>query len=342
MDTHSSRQTLIGIQYLRGLAALMVVAHHARHFFPEANGWTDFGARGVDIFFVISGFIMAYVSQSYDADANKATQAGEFLLKRAIRIIPLYWLALALAARHLIVGGDINVDLIKDFLFTPHFREGTQNIFPYLTPGWTINYEIFFYLLFGLCMFFGRFRYHLLIGTFMALIAFGLVADTSTASAPVLFYTSFILHEFLLGILLCFAVTAKPMRVYWLASTAAILVGLLALYYNPTFNFWFLNGLASLCVVWGFLTLFETDKDNLPKKVGDASYSIYLFHVLLLPYGKKALAWIGIAEPTALNILAVIAFQLVFVTIVCLLLYRLIEQPMLKIAQHLLLPKKRT
>src|SRR6516162_6435510 len=92
-----------GIQYLRAVAALMVVAHHARHYFPQGDQWSTFGSRGVDIFFVISGFVMAHSTQGYRADANRRFQSERFLAKRFIRVVPLYWLALLWTSkRHLV------------------------------------------------------------------------------------------------------------------------------------------------------------------------------------------------------------------------------------------------
>ena len=80
-------RTLEGVQYLRGVAALMVVVHHARGYFGvEAADWSTFGSRGVDVFFVISGFIMAFVTQRYQPDVSRWPQVRDFLVKRVIRV----------------------------------------------------------------------------------------------------------------------------------------------------------------------------------------------------------------------------------------------------------------
>ncbi|PZP90666.1 MAG: hypothetical protein DI587_38015 [Variovorax paradoxus] len=96
-----------GIQYLRALAAIMVVGHHATAFFGGVSGWSNFGMTGVDIFFVISGFIMVHATYGLDPNGNRAQQAADFFVRRLIRVVPLYWLALAYMNRADIRRGDL-------------------------------------------------------------------------------------------------------------------------------------------------------------------------------------------------------------------------------------------
>ena len=117
-----------GLQYLRAVAALMVVFHHARWLFPadcilNTAAWSEFGSRGVDIFFVISGFVMAYSTRSFDPAGSRPAQAADFLVKRLIRVVPLYWVATLWTARRIIWHGNVDLDLVKDFLFLPRFHE---------------------------------------------------------------------------------------------------------------------------------------------------------------------------------------------------------------------------
>ena len=77
-----------GIQYLRAVAALMVVAHHARHYSPQGDQWSTFGSRGVDIFFVIRGFVMAHSTQGYRADANHPGDEQASSRRRPVRLGP--------------------------------------------------------------------------------------------------------------------------------------------------------------------------------------------------------------------------------------------------------------
>ena len=141
------------IQYLRALAALGVVIFHAspaEHPFMVGNA-------GVDIFFVISGFIMWSITE------ERPASPAAFLKDRLIRIAPLYWLLTTL----LVVGAlvvpklfpNLRIDLpyvAGSFLFVPMRPPGSTGadpIWPVLVQGWTLNYEMFFYVLFSLCLF---------------------------------------------------------------------------------------------------------------------------------------------------------------------------------------------
>lgn len=318
----------------------MVVAHHARGYFgAEAADWTSFGARGVDIFFVISGFIMAYVTASFDPDQPRAPQVREFLTKRAIRIIPLYWLATAVFSRYLISAGNVDADLLKDFLFIPHFGRDLQDISPRLTPGWTINYEIFFYLVFGLSLFAGRLRYVVLFTTLTGLMAAGMLVDFQSAIGR--FYTNPILAEFLTGILLYFIVRDERSAAGPTRCIAAIGTGALVLYLSSgTIDLMLLNGPAAALVLWGALHLFRDSHYRWATLIGDASYSIYLFHVILLPYGKRLLIDMNVVGVTVPNVIAVFSVQLILVTCASLLIYRLVERPVMTVGRRLLLTPK--
>ncbi|EAU9427399.1 acyltransferase [Salmonella enterica] len=157
------RTKLNSLQALRGVAALLVVLFHYRGFFNDgAKGnptiWDKLfspGIIGVDIFFIISGFIMVYTTWHYMR--GKASLV-RFLLNRAIRIIPLYYLCLVIAF------------LLEGAMSTFHYPDKVQNILSaltlyktstpplYIDDGgtynirWTLNYEIYFYLVFALCL----------------------------------------------------------------------------------------------------------------------------------------------------------------------------------------------
>ena len=81
---------VLSLQYLRGIAALLVVAFHAAEYLARASGRPagfpfTAGVSGVDVFFVISGFVITWSS------AGRAMSPADFLWRRAVRIVPLYW-----------------------------------------------------------------------------------------------------------------------------------------------------------------------------------------------------------------------------------------------------------
>lgn len=143
------RSELYGIQLLRGLAATAVVVHHA---LEQSNGaigrfspdWlTTVGAAGVDIFFVISGFVMFYVSFG---PGRSPPTAGDFLFRRATRIYPFYWLC---CIAMLIISA-------MGFLASHRYDANTILTSLALLPGrkiigvsWTLVFEIYFYLIFA-------------------------------------------------------------------------------------------------------------------------------------------------------------------------------------------------
>jgi len=152
------------IQVLRGLAALAVVFYHTDfRIFKDVH--TDF--QGVSIFFVISGFIMTYILQK---DTN------QFMLRRIVRIVPLYWImtitkyvvTLLMLIIHLKIHGNLSSlfysevlnsntfwVILNSFLFLP-YMDSVGNLLPYLGVGWTLNLEMFFYLLLAIMLMFSK------------------------------------------------------------------------------------------------------------------------------------------------------------------------------------------
>ena len=122
---------LLSAQYLRALASIGVVAFHTGRA-------TILGQAGVDVFFVISGFIMWMVT-------IKPIGPGQFLWHRVVRVVPLYWIATLIMAA---VRGSSAPDAIESLLFWPHRDAGGQ-VWPVLVQGWTLNFEMFFYLVFA-------------------------------------------------------------------------------------------------------------------------------------------------------------------------------------------------
>ncbi|MDB5438531.1 MAG: acyltransferase [Caulobacteraceae bacterium] len=141
--------TLSSIQMLRGVAALSVVLYHVSRV---AGREISVLAGGVDLFFVLSGFIL------WTASRQAPLAPGPFLLRRAVRVLPLYWLltlgvtlgALALPARFSSVHPEpVHVGL--SLLLIPHF-DPSGGSFPIIPVGWTLSYEAVFYLILAACL----------------------------------------------------------------------------------------------------------------------------------------------------------------------------------------------
>jgi exopolysaccharide production protein ExoZ len=155
VTSFSAHGSIDVIQAMRGVAALIVVLYHASRFispYYTGLGWMLFGggsAMGVEMFFVLSGFIMVYTTTR-----GPPVSTGKFLLRRFLRVWPLYMLGTGLAV--LMQGyHSINLNnLIQSLTFIP-----VDDQPPLLGVGWTLNFEIYFYFVFGLCMLLDRFRW---------------------------------------------------------------------------------------------------------------------------------------------------------------------------------------
>jgi peptidoglycan/LPS O-acetylase OafA/YrhL len=284
----STTDRIDSVQLLRGVAALAVVTDHFRLF---GNG-----AWGVDIFFVISGFIMCYITQK---------SGHHFFSKRIIRVVPLYWLGtmgvfcVALLFPSLLNSTKADlVELAKSLLFIP-FQKG-QYIQPVLFLGWTLNYEMFFYLLFAVSMAISRSYRWVICSTVLILLT--IAGKLFSFENPILkFYTSSILIEFVLG-MLAYQIyslrikhwTTSEGRSTWLYALSAIVaIGSLAAL--PLLEE--MSRITGRAVAWGipafvfFLASIRyLSGRQLPKAsllIGDASYSLYLFHPYIIQVFAK-------------------------------------------------------
>lgn len=147
--------TFHSIQLLRAVAATLVVLFHAQQafarevsapLFGQESYLFAFGAVGVHIFFVISGFIMVLTSRQ----PGRPYSASQFFRRRLLRIYPIYWLcALAYVAAHAAIGRPYDVspdDLVGALLLWP------EDAARLIGPAWTLSFEMYFYICFGLAM----------------------------------------------------------------------------------------------------------------------------------------------------------------------------------------------
>jgi exopolysaccharide production protein ExoZ len=321
-----------GLQYLRAAAALMVVVHHARHFFGDVTSWSIFGSTGVDIFFIISGFIMVHATRKLTADGDRFSQTTDFLMRRAIRIVPLYWLALLFHNRHVLRNGTADAGLLYDFGFIPRFNpvHGGE-ILPSLIVGWTLNFEVFFYILFGIAILFGSRKHLVLAVSILALVTAGAIFDLKN-NAVLRVWTSGMLGEFALGMGVYLLVSHRT----WLPNPRAALLimltafAVLALPNEPVPRL-LADGVPAALIVWsGVYVGRAMHKRKLLALLGDASYSIYLTHVFALPYCYRVFHQMHLAEPTPLNVAVVLTLSTVFSAVVGVIVYRAVEKPLLE------------
>lgn len=302
----------------------------------EYDAW-HLGLLGVLTFFVISGFIMMH---SFGRFFGEPGASIRFWKRRVQRIVPIYWIATAIAGGLLIVlphGPPPGLSSwLHSLLFIPQATVPGQPMRPILGQGWTLNYEMFFYALFGLALLLPRKTGVIaLVGTLVGLVLLGSLikplADTRDPYSIATFYTDPIIGVFGAGVLLAllwkrwghltvpggFWLSLLP-----LAAAQFIFAGALKSF--PLNLYW-------LPVVWASavlaVALCIADRQSLKGRhlkwavlLGDASYSTYLFHTLTI----TVLGKIGQRLPPewdgAFVVAAVLASHLVGV-----LVYRFVE-----------------
>ncbi len=330
---------IVGIQYLRGIAALAVVVHHVlEEIRVSATGrlvpeWIVVGgASGVDIFFVISGFIMLYVSFPPDRPAARPLK---FLARRATRIYPFYWVCCLLV----IALGAIGFFSSKDF--SPGTVAYAFALLPFsslLVVSWTLSYELFFYLVFAIGLLSRSPMWSAAAATVMLIGLFGISLMVIPPGTALRFLADPIVFEFVLGLFVGLAYLRFRERMVmplWVG-----MIGLAVMMISPAlvdlnhtggldgwsrFLCW---GLPSVLVIMAALRYEKPSgaAGRMGEFVGDASYAIYLTH----PFALVAYAWslerFLSSVPIALSAVMVVLCALAG----GMLAHVLVEKPMLK------------
>ena len=305
---------LDNIQHLRAVAALTVLVSHLIELAWKSAGagtapFNLDGRFGVDVFFVISGFIMFHTSARAFGERG-ATK--EFVWRRLVRIVPLYWIctlveaALLWSSRRDQATGQITIDeLIRSLFFIPYFNAGKMR--PVLGVGWSLNFEMLFYAVFALALLLPLRRGVTAIClAFASLIVLGLMYGQGPAASDVVRgWTSPILMEFLVGVGLGAGFGAlrerwTPPRLPVLPIAAGlILAEAIYLHFGtPGAG----DGLAWRPVYWLFATTVvgvallarQTDGAGLGSRLmlllGEASYAIYLTHPITVALLMKVMS----------------------------------------------------
>ena len=294
-DPHpAGRPTIFGLQALRFIAATMVVMTHTlnREVTLYANppvpraAWME---AGVDIFFVISGFIMVYI-------ITPQTRSGPFWLQRFTRIAPLYWVATAvaflggLALPEWFFGQHDLWFALRSALFLPMGPDANSH--PIISPGWTLIYEFAFYTLLALCMLVRRPPFVLATAIIGINLVFGMLV--SRWQPALAFYADGLLMlEFLFGMAVAATVGAlrlKPWHGLVLSTVGLILIAIM--WYLPLGQGSLLSargikiGVPALLTVTGILVSEPLWQHHRAMtwfaRLGDASYSIYIIHLFLV------------------------------------------------------------
>ena len=304
----ANHSKFIGIQGLRFIAAFMVVLTHTtfmigERFYQigEEGAWRE-GNAGVDIFFVISGFVMAISAAPL---LNRPDGAREFVIRRLIRIVPLYWVATTLKLVAVFIIPALTLHSAFDpshamasYLFLP-WRNVEDEIKPLVGVGWTLTFEMFFYALFAISLYLRRDPLKFTLPILVVLALLSPLKDEAGGAWQ--FYLDPILLEFGMGL-----VAARILRRGFSIDprVGLIVVGLaFACFFIPSSMF-----ASQRALGWGVpafvIVLCTAGMEPYLSKVlhrsvafwGDSSYALYLFHSFYVPMVGAILLKLGMAD----------------------------------------------
>lgn len=349
-DRRRESQTIGNLQILRLVAAAMVLFGHLNHEVLKkpalAAGFVPFQPIwwhcGVDIFFVVSGFIMALITRD---SFGRPGAAGRFLRARIIRLVPMYWLftTLTLLAMMLVPGEMRHhttdwQQVLGSYTFVPLTMNADGAPRPVMILGWTLNYEMLFYVIFACAMRLDRRRGLVAVAvTLLTLAAVGLIFPLPL---PFKVWCDPIVLEFLLGIglqglwrrfgpLPTWAGLALVAQGY--LAMAAFMAGGIANHFDAWRLIW--GGVPAAMIATGVLLLREPPVPGPIKRIfmagGDASYALYLSHPFILSAVALVCAQAGlVSAPLYLGIafVACVGFSGIF--------YRKCEKPLLQLLRQ--------
>lgn len=325
-------KVIYSIQFLRGIAAVMVVMSHIKtkgyQFDVDSLRWFDIGFSGVDLFFIISGFIMCYVTN------NKPISFTNFFGNRIKRIIPLYWvltlisLFIYLTYPHLVNSSGGKTSIISSFTLIPN---GDKLL---IQNGWTLSYEFLYYIIFSLFIMLTEnrlLRYCGICTLILILVIIGFYTE------PIIPFFKFITHnlllEFSFGILSFLII--NNLKINKGLSILLIVLGLLALIINNNFitnmdprsiylgvpMFLIFTGVVGLECYFLKTKAFLL---NAFEFLGNVSFSLYLSHPFVLVLAARLLNSMNVKNPYVFTSLMII------ISIVCgSIVYQFVERKLI-------------
>lgn len=294
--TTSLPKNLHSIQALRAIAALLVTLFHLYNKMGHVNIAPSFlqyfkaGFGGVDLFFVISGFIITHTNRT---KLGQPHQLISYLKKRFIRIYAIYWPIFLLASIGLL---GLNTFAPSLQWLTYSFEPATVLQAIFLVPNhesilpvtWTLSHELYFYILFGLVIM-SRFLLVVPLSALAATLLYGLANWAGVGYLP-----TFPLHDFLLNpfnLEFCFGVAAYLLIQRYQINMPPVLTVIALLFFflmgsliDPSdiwSRIWGL-GLPATVILLGLVKLELADRFEYPAwllQLGDASYLLYLIHI---------------------------------------------------------------
>jgi len=312
--------------------------HSPDQILPEV---VKLGISGVDLFFVISGFIMVWVTRDMAVSGRKAVK---FLYARFTRIYPLYWvLAFALFCVWQFDPSIINFDptvtsLPKSFALLPVYP------YPMLTVAWTLTHELYFYFIFSLTLLLPRQLRFPALTVWAVAVILGNLSGLGQKSLELAVIFNPMGLEFYMGALAAVIfIKFKGLMGRWVFRIG-IALWLSMLVYQTQFSAaliptdWtriIMFGIPATLIVYGCVAIEQTGQtfSRWSQVLGDWSYSIYLSHILTL--SALGFVWRWVARNGATDNIVVLSIMLALMIAVSGLIYHMIETPLLRLTKHI-------
>jgi exopolysaccharide production protein ExoZ len=326
-EAPTASKEVFTVQALRAVAAIMVILRHVD------RDKLAFGSMGVDVFFVLSGFVMILSTARLRGQPNAARI---FAKRRIVRILPMYWLFTGIHVLRGFAGGQHYQprEIICSLLFIPYrFGQPLSTIyFPIISVGWTLNYEAFFYLCFAICLWIRKSPFWLA-PVFVLLAMVGLYQPEQSIGAFSIF--NYRLLIFVGGMVIAKLYSrALLLNQIPAAFLVCLCISSVIAWHHDTYwvhmVVWAPVALAGTYALLSFERVFSRTRHPVIQLLGDASYSIYLSHlVLTFAFLHAALR----LYPSLPSTIGTFAFALLSVTMACavgVLVHKIIERPILR------------
>jgi exopolysaccharide production protein ExoZ len=335
----NGRRMLSYVQISRAVAILFVLLGHVNiMFYTNFNyDWFNMGqwerTGGVDFFFIVTGFMIYYLYHKHVGVPGKTT---EFILKRMIRIYPLYWMFTLLAIAISFIFPSIDGAYSGEYIIESMLLLQTN---PILASTWSLSHVMFFYIIFTIFMIKPKIVKPIILFWILATIVIGLKIIPYYS-----FFTNFSNLEIIFGCLVAHLTLNYSFR----NSSLLILIGLLGflgVWINNIYSFAEIPFPIFYCLFAMILMLGISEKDKTVRKVpkvlsflGDASYSIYIAHGPFLQLYILFLKKLNLISSLGYFCSMVIVILLTVVS--SCLVYKLIEKPMSKYLRRMVFTKK--
>jgi peptidoglycan/LPS O-acetylase OafA/YrhL len=343
-----NKNTILSLQFSRGLAAILVIIAHAidssRNFGSSYIGsfkhFQNFGAIGVDIFFVISGAIMVIITSKGD------THPGKFLIKRCIRILPLYWgvSAFCLVLSYWGFWPSVKpAEILQTITVIPFFKAG-YNAGHILFLGWTLSFEFYFYIVFTFALLINRKRPFAILVILLLIPMIAGYFVRGFTDEHLKFFTNPIILEFLAGCC-CGYLYISRFHISKFIAGLMVIAGIVLMILSIFNGFGYISempytwdGSLSMqrVIKWGIpstlfvtgLVLLEKNKAFSANRLfiisGDVSYAAYLSHIFSVMIVTAAWHHAGLRMPDVFILITV-----PFCLLVAYAIHRLIEKPVI-------------